>query len=99
MLRAKDRAALQGITGEKPKQAAPAVPAVDQLAAVSTSLLQLSQAINQNAAASLQVQADLSAAIKQLAERPEPKPAKIGFKADVKRDQDGRMKTVIITSI
>lgn len=103
MLKVKDRAALQVITGEKQAQAAAPAPVAhagpDPMAGVHQALQTLTAAVAQNAAATAKAQQGMADAIKKLADQPKPEPKKIKLKATVERDHDGKMHTVIITSI
>jgi regulator of protease activity HflC (stomatin/prohibitin superfamily) len=101
MLKVKDRAALQVITGEKQAQAAAPAPVPagpDPMAGVHQALQTLTAAVAQNAAATAKAQQGMADAIKKLADQPKPEPKKIKLKATVERDRDGKMQTVIITS-
>lgn len=102
MLKVPNRDALRVITGEKPAQAAlPApVPAgPDPLAGVHQALQTLTAAVAQNAALTAKAQQGMADAIKKMADQPAPPPKKIKLKATVERDHDGKMHTVIITSM
>jgi hypothetical protein len=100
MLKVPSRAALQAIAGDRPT-APKAIEkkAPDPMAEVKQALIDLSSVVAQGAAMSAQAQQGMADAIKSMTAKPVPEQKNIRLKATVQRDRDGKMQTVIITSM